>query len=100
MRPDLRNIDDILTSAEVAKAMPVSEAGKAGIKVCKLDGEYPFHAHDVDEVFVILEGALTMDYEGKGSHPLKAGDVLRVPAGQLHRTRTETPSKVLLVGPQ
>ena len=97
---NVMNINQILMSSETAMAVPITLAGETGVKVCKLDGDYPFHAHDVDEVFVILEGALTMDYDGEGSHPLKAGDVLRVPAGQRHRTRTDTPSKVLLVGPQ
>ena len=94
------NIDDILSVAEIAKALPIAITETAGVKVTVLDGEYPFHAHAVDEVFVILEGQLTMDLEGMETMPLKAGDVLTVPAGQRHRTRTISPSKVLLVGPK
>ena len=71
-----------------------------GSEMCIRDRDYPFHSHDVDEVFVILDGELTMDFEGLETKPLKAGDVLTVPAGQRHRTRTIKPSKVLLVGPK
>ena len=100
MLRDVVNIEDVLSCAVIAKAMPVAKTENSGVKVTLLDGEYPFHSHDVDEVFVILDGELTMDFEGLETKPLKAGDVLTVPAGQRHRTRTIKPSKVLLVGPK
>jgi len=91
MLPNVVNIDEVLETAEIAKALPIAMSKNAGMKVALLDGDYPFDAHEVDEVFVILDGSLTMDMEGR---------VLTVAAGQRHRTRTDKPSKVLLVGPK
>lgn len=94
------NIEDTLSEATIAKALPIAMTENIGVKVTLLDGDYPFHSHDVDEVFVILDGELAMDLEGQDAVALNAGDVLTVPAGQRHRTRTAKPSKVLLVGPK
>jgi len=100
MLPNVVNIDEVLETAEIAKALPIAMSKNTGMKVALLDGDYPFHAHEVDEVFVILDGSLTMDMEGREAVTLKSGDVLTVAAGQRHRTRTDKPSKVLLVGPK
>jgi len=100
MPHEVRNIEDTLSGAVIAKALPIAMTEMAGVKVTLLDGDYPFHSHDVDEVFVILDGELVMDFEGQSAVALNVGDVLTVPAGQSHRTRTVKPSKVLLVGPK
>ncbi len=100
MPHEVINIDDVLAEADIAKALPIADTQMTGVKVAMLDGDYPFHAHDIDEVFVILDGRLTMDLEGQDAMPLTSGDVFTVPAGQRHRTRTLSPSKVLLVGPK
>ena len=100
MPHEIVNIDNVLASAQIAKALPIAATESSGVKVTLLDGDYPFHSHDVDEVFVILDGELTMDLEGQQAKSLRAGDVLTVTAGQRHRTRTSKPSKVLLVGPK
>ncbi len=94
------NIDAVLQQSETAQAIRLIRADNATIKAVHLDGDYHYHHHDVDEVFVILEGDLTMDIQGQDSQSLSKGDIICVPAGRKHRTRTRKPSKVLLIGPK
>ena len=44
---------------------------------------YDWHTHPYDEVRWILEGEITIGTE-EGTFTLKAGDVMRVPAGTRH----------------
>jgi quercetin dioxygenase-like cupin family protein len=48
--------------------------------------EFPQHDHDESEdVFVVLEGSGVLK-QGKIERPIKAGDVVFVPAGEIHGT--------------
>ncbi|MEP6343329.1 MAG: cupin domain-containing protein [Maricaulaceae bacterium] len=100
MPPEVHNIQSVLDIVEIAKAIRLVDLGDSAVKVASLNGEYPFHSHDVDEVFYIVEGELMMDLDGSDSVPLGTGDIIKVPANLRHRTRTSTPSRVLLIGPQ
>ena len=54
------------------------------VKVAKLKGELTWHKHDdEDELFQIIKGELTIEYEDGDVH-LKEGDVHVVPAGAMH----------------
>lgn len=43
------------------------------------------HAHDTDEVFIVLQGSGTMPVNGV-SHPIVTGDVVIIEAGEDHHT--------------
>ena len=45
------------------------------------------HAHDVDEVFIIVQGSGVLPIDGV-EHPIKTGDVVIVAAGEDHHTRS------------
>lgn len=45
------------------------------------------HVHDVDEVFIILQGKGIIPIDGV-DHPLQTGDVVIVEAGEDHHTRS------------
>ncbi len=48
--------------------------------------EFPQHDHgESEDVFVILEGSGVLK-QGKSERPIKAGDVVYVPAGEVHGT--------------
>ena len=47
----------------------------------------PRHAHDVDEVFIFLQGSGVIPIDGT-DYPVKAGDVVVVAAGEDHHTRS------------
>lgn len=70
------------------------------VMVVKFQGEFPFHKHDTtDDFFLVIEGQVTMDYEGADSVNFGPGELVIVPARQVHRPRAEAEAKVLLIEP-
>jgi len=70
------------------------------VMVVKFQGEFPFHKHDTtDDFFLVLEGEVTMDYEGADSVAFGPGELVIVPKGQIHRPRAAAEAKVLLIEP-
>lgn len=47
----------------------------------------PRHVHDVDEVFIFVQGTGVIPIDGV-DYPVKAGDVVIVQAGEDHHTRS------------
>ena len=45
------------------------------------------HAHEVDEVFIFIQGSGVIPIDGV-DHPVKTGDVVIVAAGEDHHTRS------------
>jgi len=71
------------------------------IMVVKFQGEYPFHLHETtDDFFLVLEGEMIMDIEGRDPEVVQAGELYVVPKGVLHRPRAEQECKVLLIEPK
>ena len=70
------------------------------VMVVKFEGEFPFHSHaDTDDFFMVLDGEMVMDFEDR-SEKVRAGQVIIVPAGVVHRPRAEREVKVLLIEPK
>lgn len=70
------------------------------VMVVKFAGEFPFHLHETtDDFFLVLEGEMVMDFEDE-SVPVKAGELIVVPAGKTHRPRAAAECKVLLIEPK
>jgi len=66
----------------------VAELNDNYVKLAKVKGEFVWHQHDdEDELFVVHQGTLYIDFENKTSE-VKAGEMLVVPKGVLHRPRT------------
>jgi mannose-6-phosphate isomerase-like protein (cupin superfamily) len=59
-------------------------------------GPYKFHDHAKDEMYVVLEGEIYIDYYDGPSIPLRQGEALVVKAGERHRSRAEKESLVLM----
>ena len=78
----------------------VAEMNDYQFKLVKLKGEFVWHAHaDTDEVFIVLDGALTLQFRDK-SVPLAAGEMYVVPKGVEHRPVAEQECSVMLVEPR
>lgn len=79
----------------------VANYNENDVMVVKFQGEFPFHKHDdTDDFFFVLEGEMTMDYEGRESKTVRAGELVIVPAGVVHRPRAEEEVRVLLIEPK
>src|SRR5207302_4827573 len=95
------NIADIAGSIEEPwKPVVVAEANGFQMKVAKLHGEFPWHAHEnEDELFYCTEGSFVIELESGESVPLRTGDVFVVPAGQRHRPVATEPAITIVVEP-
>ncbi|MBY8914565.1 cupin domain-containing protein [Bacillus sp. YC2] len=87
------NVQNLLSMANVIKEkhanFSVSEVNDHCVRLAVFTGEYDWHAHpESDELFIVLEGELHIDFENKETAILKANDSLLVPKGTVHRTRS------------
>ncbi len=78
----------------------IAEMNDYQIKLVKLEGDFVWHQHeDTDEVFLVIEGALRIDFRD-GHVDLAAGDMYVVPKGIEHKPYTENLAKVMLIEPR
>lgn len=74
----------------------IGEADDYEIKIVRIAGEFVWHAHaDVDEVFVVLDGDMTIQFRD-GDVSLGAGELLVVPKGVEHRPVAESECKAMI----
>lgn len=59
-------------------------------------GNYRFHEHAKDEMYLVLEGEVVIDYYGGSSVLLRKGESIVLRAGERHRSRAEKEALVLL----
>jgi len=59
-------------------------------------GSYKFHDHAKDEMYVVLEGEVCIDYGDGTSVVLGEGDTLVVKANEVHRSRSEEGALVMM----
>ncbi len=79
----------------------VAELNNNYVKLAKLQGEFIWHKHDEeDELFIVVEGTLRMDYRDGRSVAVNPGEILVVPKGVEHRPWTEGEVKIMLVEPK
>lgn len=66
------------------------------VYLSRFEGTYKFHEHTKDEMYVVLEGEIFIDYYDGPSIPVRQGEALVVRAGERHRSRAEEESLVLM----
>ena len=66
----------------------MARLNESGVRLSVYRGEGNWHAHkDIDECFVVLEGALSIDiFEGLAIE-VGPGQLVTIPAGTVHRPR-------------
>jgi mannose-6-phosphate isomerase-like protein (cupin superfamily) len=66
------------------------------VYLCQFQGVYRFHKHDLDEMYLVLEGEIYIEFKEGTTLVLKVGDSLVVRAGQVHRSGSTESALVLM----
>jgi mannose-6-phosphate isomerase-like protein (cupin superfamily) len=96
----LRTID---IPAEIAAHEPwfnqtLTRVNDCVVRLGIVCGEYHWHKHDhEDECFIVLEGELVIDIEGRESVTLTRHLGYTIPKGVVHRTRAAKKTVILMV---
>ena len=87
-------------AARAWDALPIAEIEGATIRLHWTDRPYIWHVNDGAEVFVLLEGAVTMHYrQGGAEHcrPMQAGDICHAEPGDEHVAHPVVPARILVI---
>ena len=86
VRVDLKAKAD--TISDEYRNFVVLGVNKHCVRMAVMTGEYRWHRHPrSDECFLVLEGALEIDFDDRPTVLLKPGNLFNIPAGTKHRTR-------------
>jgi mannose-6-phosphate isomerase-like protein (cupin superfamily) len=70
------------------------------IKVVKVQGEFVWHRHeDTDELFLVVDGELTIQFRDRDDVVLRAGQLSVVPRGVEHCPRSDGEVHAVLIEP-
>ena len=82
------------------KPIIVGELNNQQVRLVKIQGEFVMHHHDnEDELFLVIKGALKMDYSNK-IVDINEGECIIVPRGVKHRPIAESETHLLLFEPE
>src|SRR5215469_4524243 len=76
----------------------LGEVNDAVVRLAVMEGDFHWHQHDAeDEFFYVLEGALSIDVEGRPPFELAVGQGVTIPKATQHRPRAHGRTVVLMV---
>jgi mannose-6-phosphate isomerase-like protein (cupin superfamily) len=88
--PNLQLIDLAAEAAGVTESyrnMVLNRVNKSCLRLAVFEGDYRWHKHPVsDELFVVLEGCMVIEFEGGKEITLRPLQACTVPGGTVHRT--------------
>lgn len=82
------NLLNLVSDINEYKNFIVSEMNDHVLRIAVIDGEFHWHEHDTDELFMVIEGELLIDLKNEKTIQLLPGEIFNVPAYTQHRTRS------------
>ena len=77
-----------------------AELNGQAVKLAKMEGAFVWHSHpDADELFLVVEGSVTLELRDEADVTLDSGELAVVPRGVEHRPVSEAGANVLLFEP-
>lgn len=78
----------------------IGEVNGTAVKLVRVLGDFVWHKHDnEDEMFLVIEGSMRMDYRNK-QIILNEGELVIVPKGVEHKPYAENECKIMLIEPK
>ena len=73
---------------EAYKNFMIAQVNESCLRLAVFQGDYPWHSHPFsDELFMVVEGELVIEFRDSDAVVLNPFDVFLVPRGTVHRTR-------------
>ena len=88
------------SAARAWDAVPIAEIEGATVRLHWTDRPYVWHVNDGEEVFVLLDGAVTMHYRRNGrehSRAMRPGDICHAEPGDEHVAHPDGPARILVI---
>ena len=97
----MTGIVDIATvlhgTTEPWKPRDLVTSNDAIVRIVRLRGEFPWNAHDEEELFLCWDGAFRIELEGRDAVELQVGQIFVVPRGTRHRPVAERDAVTLIL---
>jgi len=77
------------------RPVEVARINDSVVRMALMHGEFPWHAHEEDEMFMGYEGEFDLETE-RGTVRIRPHEFFVVPAGLRHRPVAESPAVTLL----
>ena len=76
----------------------VAEYNGNEVRVAKIAGDFTWHAHaETDELFLVVQGEIGIEFRGGEIRRLRAGEMLVVPRGSEHRPFADSEAHILMM---
>jgi mannose-6-phosphate isomerase-like protein (cupin superfamily) len=85
------------TLTEPWNRVDVVTVNDAVVRMVRCRGEFPWHHHEEDELFLCWEGSFRIELRDEASVELSSGDLLVVPRGVEHRPVADRDAVALLL---